>query len=166
MRDLIRVWVEQLVFLILFVTVVEMMLPAGELRRYTKMVLGLVVILAVLDPLLQMAQGPRWAEFMVDAPADEVLATSRAVEAGRHMLTQATAVATASVAKEAETVIMTIDGVRRVTVDLDESEPRVSILTTETADCADVAARAEHLARAFLGVGAAPIRVEVERGGR
>ena len=54
--ELIYAWTQQLVFLILFVTVVEMILPAGELRRYTKMILGLVVILAILDPLLQFVR--------------------------------------------------------------------------------------------------------------
>jgi stage III sporulation protein AF len=90
MREVVYAWAQQLVFLILFVTVVEMILPAGELRRYTKMVVGLVVILAVLDPLLQVVQGPRWTDLLIRVPADEVMAPSRAVEAGRRMLADAT----------------------------------------------------------------------------
>jgi stage III sporulation protein AF len=64
MREVVYAWAQQLVFLILFVTVVEMILPAGELRRYTKMVVGLVVILAVLDPLLQVVQVPLFERFV------------------------------------------------------------------------------------------------------
>jgi stage III sporulation protein AF len=165
MREVVYAWAQQLVFLILFVTVVEMILPAGELRRYTKMVVGLVVILAVLDPLLQVVQGPRWTDLLISVPADEVMAPSRAVEAGRRMLADATMATKAGVAEEAEALILTVDGVQRVAVDLDGDVPRIAIVATTTTNSADVAERVERLARVFLGVAAISIRVEVEQGG-
>lgn len=64
-------WARQLAFLILFVSIIEMILPHGELRRYVKMILGLVVLVAMMEPLFHMVQGDEWINALL-APATMV----------------------------------------------------------------------------------------------
>ncbi|HEX6971590.1 MAG TPA: stage III sporulation protein AF [Limnochordia bacterium] len=51
MLEIVREWVRNLAFLVLFTTVAEMLLPAGEMRKFVRFVLGLVFILAIVNPL-------------------------------------------------------------------------------------------------------------------
>ncbi|MGI6082480.1 MAG: stage III sporulation protein AF [Limnochordia bacterium] len=166
MYELIYAWTQQLVFLILFVTVVEMILPAGELRRYTKMILGLVVILAILDPLLQFVRGPGWTDLLPDVSAAQAMATGEAVEAGRQIFLRAARATQVNLFEEARARIEAVEGVEQAFVDVVEDRLRVSILMKVTAVEADVTERVESLARSFFGVDSVVVQVEAKRGGQ
>ncbi|NLN18686.1 MAG: stage III sporulation protein AF [Firmicutes bacterium] len=166
MYELIHTWTQQLVFLILFVTVVEMILPAGELRRYTKMILGLVVILAILDPLLHFVRGPGWMSQFPDVPAMNATAGEDAAEAGRQMFIGAARATQAGLFEEVRMEIETIDGVQQASVHVVEGQPQINVSLKTTAVEADVTERVRLLARSFFGVNNVVVRVEAQRGGQ
>jgi len=66
----IGLWMRQLIFIILFATVAEVLLPAGDLRRYVKMVLGLVVIVAMITPAADLWKGADWLESLLFVELD------------------------------------------------------------------------------------------------
>ena len=43
-------WMEQLAFLVLFAGLVEIALPSGDVRKAVRLLAGLVVMLAVVEP--------------------------------------------------------------------------------------------------------------------
>lgn len=47
-------WVRELVVIVFFVTVAYMLLPDNSLRRYARLVIGLVVIVALLAPMMDV----------------------------------------------------------------------------------------------------------------
>lgn len=47
-------WVRDLVIIVFFVSVAYMLLPENNLRRYARLVLGLVVIVALLTPVMDL----------------------------------------------------------------------------------------------------------------
>lgn len=49
-------WVRELVIIVFFVTVAYMLLPENSLRRYARLVIGLVVIVALLAPMMDVMQ--------------------------------------------------------------------------------------------------------------
>lgn len=51
--DAVRNWVRGIAVLMLFAGVIEMMLPTGDLRKYARTALGLLVVLGVIGPLAQ-----------------------------------------------------------------------------------------------------------------
>jgi stage III sporulation protein AF len=48
----ISIWLKQVVLLVLLATFIDMLLPNQALSRYVKLVMGLLIILAILNPIL------------------------------------------------------------------------------------------------------------------
>ena len=63
--DILRELVQTIVVIVVLAVLVEMLLPNGDMRRYVKMVIGLIIIMAVL----QAAAGALNSGFMQDVPA-------------------------------------------------------------------------------------------------
>ncbi|GGL55439.1 stage III sporulation protein AF [Sporolactobacillus putidus] len=49
-------WVSQLVLIVLFAVILELLLPARSFQRYVKFVVGLVLIVALMDPVIRLFQ--------------------------------------------------------------------------------------------------------------
>ncbi|MDD9149295.1 stage III sporulation protein AF [Sporolactobacillus sp. CQH2019] len=49
-------WVSQLVVIVLFAVILELLLPARSFQRYVKFVIGLVLIVALMDPIIRLFQ--------------------------------------------------------------------------------------------------------------
>ncbi|HHT27367.1 MAG TPA: stage III sporulation protein AF [Firmicutes bacterium] len=65
MYTAIVAWATRLTFLILFATLMEMLLPTGELRRYVKLLLGLVVLVAILHPVMAFFRGETYIDVLL-----------------------------------------------------------------------------------------------------
>ncbi|MBA2873424.1 stage III sporulation protein AF [Thermaerobacillus caldiproteolyticus] len=63
--QLIIEWVTNIIIFILFAMIIDLLLPATNFQKYVKMVIGLILILLMLSPLLQL--------FSIDV--DRLLAT-------------------------------------------------------------------------------------------
>ncbi|MGV3487618.1 MAG: stage III sporulation protein AF [Tuberibacillus sp.] len=51
-------WIAQIILLIMLATVLEMLLPNDSFKRYVKMVIGLVLIVALLSPVMKLFSMP------------------------------------------------------------------------------------------------------------
>ncbi|MCL4425991.1 MAG: stage III sporulation protein AF [Firmicutes bacterium] len=49
----LRDWIRQIALLMIFASLTGLLVPSGQLRRYFRLVLGLVILLAVLGPLVR-----------------------------------------------------------------------------------------------------------------
>lgn len=49
-------WIKQLISLVLLATFADLLLPNAKLQKYTKIVIGLFIIVTLLNPLLQFLQ--------------------------------------------------------------------------------------------------------------
>ncbi|MFX3616355.1 MAG: stage III sporulation protein AF [Sporolactobacillus sp.] len=47
-------WVSQLVIIVLFAVILELLLPSGGYQKYVKLVVGLVLIVALMDPVIRL----------------------------------------------------------------------------------------------------------------
>lgn len=52
MIDFIRQWVINIVTLVLFIVMFEMLLPTGKMKKYVGLVTGTILIIAIISPLL------------------------------------------------------------------------------------------------------------------
>lgn len=52
--DIIKEWVTNIILFILFATVLDMILPNSKFQKYTKMVVGLLLIAIILTPILKL----------------------------------------------------------------------------------------------------------------
>lgn len=60
--ETLRVLVQNLIILVILAVLLEMLLPGGEMRRYIKMVLGLMVIVAVIQGINGLSAGSLFKE--------------------------------------------------------------------------------------------------------
>jgi stage III sporulation protein AF len=47
-------WITSIILFILLATVVEMLLPNSSMQKYTKLVIGLLLIVVILTPILKL----------------------------------------------------------------------------------------------------------------
>jgi len=55
--EIIAVWLRQVITVLVLVRFVELVLPEGSIRRYARLVMGLVIMLAIVRPLLGLVAG-------------------------------------------------------------------------------------------------------------
>lgn len=52
MLDYIKQWIINIVALVLFIVILEMLLPKGKMRKYAGLVTGAILVIAIINPLL------------------------------------------------------------------------------------------------------------------
>lgn len=57
MLEFIRHWVINIVALVLFIVIIEMLLPSGKMKKYVGIVTGTVLIIAVITPVIELFGG-------------------------------------------------------------------------------------------------------------
>ncbi|MCD8508703.1 MAG: stage III sporulation protein AF [Bacillus sp. (in: Bacteria)] len=54
--SVITAWITNIILLILFATILELLLPNSKMQRYVKLVVGLMLLMVMLQPLLSIFQ--------------------------------------------------------------------------------------------------------------
>lgn len=73
MVNFLRSWVLNIVTIIIFVTFLEILLPNSSIKKYIKMIVGLLIMLVILSPVLELVNGNIKIE-------NEILKTSAQIE--------------------------------------------------------------------------------------
>ncbi|WP_010631977.1 stage III sporulation protein AF [Sporolactobacillus vineae] len=47
-------WIAQLVLILLFAVILELLLPSGDFQKYVRFVISLVLIVVLLNPMIQL----------------------------------------------------------------------------------------------------------------
>ena len=55
--EFLRNWVVTIVITMIFVTIVEIMMPSGSTRKYISLVIGLMVMFVIINPVLTLMAG-------------------------------------------------------------------------------------------------------------
>jgi len=66
-------WLQELIGLVLFASLVELLLPEGSLRKYARLVLSLMVLLALLGPIATALHRPWTSEEDLFRRMDDIL---------------------------------------------------------------------------------------------
>lgn len=119
-------WIKEIIYIILFATFLEFLLPNGQMRKFIRVIIGLFIMLAILSPVMDiMSKGqqleslPSWRELSnkdnkTSESANKIAASQEqlAIDLYRQQL-----------AKQIRSVVVTLDGVgdAQVVVDLDQS---------------------------------------------
>ena len=54
MIGFIKQWVVNIVALALFIVIVEMLVPAGEIKKFIRLVTGTILVIAIISPLTEL----------------------------------------------------------------------------------------------------------------
>ena len=52
MIDFFKNWIEQIAIAIVIVSIIELILPSGNLKKYIKIVLGIYVVFCIISPFI------------------------------------------------------------------------------------------------------------------
>ena len=113
-----REWLQTLLSLVILLGIVEMLLPSGELAKFSKLVLGLALMLAVLQPLAILlnediqSMDLTWNSEMSPEPQVQVLAEKVQLAATTPFLKQDEI----ALAAQIETVLLGLEYVEDVKV--------------------------------------------------
>lgn len=55
-REFISEWLKEIVVLFIIVTLMDMMLPRGNMKRYINFIVGLLIIFVVINPFLRLSE--------------------------------------------------------------------------------------------------------------
>ena len=54
MIELLKVWITSITIAVFFITAVEMILPDNSMKKYSKFVLGLILIVVIINPIIKV----------------------------------------------------------------------------------------------------------------
>jgi stage III sporulation protein AF len=57
MLSFIKEWVLNIVTLVLFIVIIEMLIPAGKMKKYVNLVTGVILIIAIINPFIKLMGG-------------------------------------------------------------------------------------------------------------
>jgi stage III sporulation protein AF len=57
MLSFIKDWVLNIVTLVLFIVIIEMLVPKGRMKKYVNLVTGIILIIAIINPFLKLLGG-------------------------------------------------------------------------------------------------------------
>ncbi|QZY56965.1 stage III sporulation protein AF [Crassaminicella profunda] len=57
MINFLRSWILNIVSVVIFITIVELILPNSSMKKYIKMIVGLLVMLVIINPILDLMHG-------------------------------------------------------------------------------------------------------------
>lgn len=125
-NDLVR----SVAVIVLIAAFLEMLLPASEMKRFTKMVMGLLILVSILNPLLNFfnrdltEQVFAWQDSGGGTELDSILKKGEILS--RDIDDRAADLYTQSMERQVETIVRLVKGVAwaKADVELDRSEER------------------------------------------
>lgn len=111
----LKSWITGLITLIFFATILEMLLPIGQMRRFVRLVIGLVLIMVLMKPVFKVMEFTFAPERVLwnlqqNVVADQTLPT--ASRAGQQIDELVLATVRDRVRQQVEQSAMGVDGVR------------------------------------------------------
>jgi stage III sporulation protein AF len=118
-------WVKSIVMVVMFATFLEFLLPASSMQRFVRVIMGLFIMLAILNPLINVLHSQILPEPVTvfgtpSSKATEIERASQAAVKGRNQLTQE--MYRQDLAKQIRALLMTIDGIAEVRVAVDTND--------------------------------------------
>ncbi len=123
----ITIWVKGIIFVVLFASFLELLLPSNSMQRFVRVILGLFIMLTILQPVIGIMEN-KWTEDQLPALATrtgnslidtDILDAANQVVSKREQLTRDLYLRDLS--KQIRATVLAIDGVAdaKVTVELD-----------------------------------------------
>ncbi|KKM11748.1 hypothetical protein SY88_06935 [Clostridiales bacterium PH28_bin88] len=133
MLDLIGETVRNVVIIVLLAAFIEMLLPGEEMGRYVRLVMGLFVIIALLQPVVGFLDGGQTFEVSAysNIPAESGRDLSSIISRGEDLQRQGRKIALEEyrqrLARQIQAVVQLVPGVRRAEVEVEVEEDTGSL---------------------------------------
>lgn len=125
MVALVSGWVKNIILIVLFASFLELLLPNSSLQRFIRVIMGLLVMLAILNPAIDLVQG-NWTAGDIPTLGSggqkqaDIIRSANTAAAERERL--AKEIYIRDISKQVRALVMAIDGVSDVRVALELEE--------------------------------------------
>lgn len=128
-------WVRNIILVVLFASFLELLLPSSSMQRFIRVILGLTIMLAILNPAMEIIQNKFTSE-QVPALSNAVGNTDRMLGAAENVARERERVAVElykkELARQVRAVVTAIDGVAEARVAVEvasgQSGPRTAMI--------------------------------------
>ncbi|WP_378955573.1 stage III sporulation protein AF [Pelosinus sp. sgz500959] len=115
-------WIKTIIFVVLFASFLELLLPSSSMQRFIRVIMGLFIMLAILNPVIEVAQNyliPTQVPVLSTTSAQSmvILDHARGTAVEREQLSIETY--KKELAQQMKVMIMALDGVADVKVIID-----------------------------------------------
>lgn len=128
------VWIKSIIFVVLFASFLELLLPNNSMQRFVRVIMGLFIMLAILNPVLAVIERQTTTDQIpvlatrIDsnlATADVLLAANNVAEKREQL---ARNLYVRDLSKQIRATVMAINGVAdaKVTVSIETNTPQIS----------------------------------------
>ena len=119
-------WIKEIIYIILFATFLEFLLPNGQMRKFIRVIIGLFIMLAILSPVMDIMskgqQADKLSAWSVMSSQDsKINESTNKIALSQEQL--ASELYQQQLAKQIRSVVVNLDGVSdaKVIVELDQA---------------------------------------------
>lgn len=129
MIAIISTWIKEIILVVLFATFLEMLLPNSSMQKFIRVIVGLFIMLAILNPVIDVIQN-RNALDQVPTISGNLDNSSAIVDQTHTMISKQEQLSVElykkELAKQIRALVIAIEGVAdaKVSVELDNNRPR------------------------------------------
>ena len=121
MIDIFTNWVKHIIFVVLFASFLELLLPSSSMQRFVRVIMGLFIMLSILNPIIDVLQShltPSQVPVLSGnaASSTAILNNAQTVAQGREQLS--TDIYKKEVAQQMKVMITNLDGVADAKVEV------------------------------------------------
>lgn len=130
----ITVWIKNIIFVVLFASFLELLLPSSSMQRFVRVIIGLFIMLAILNPVIGVIESKTAANqlpvlatgFDNEAVNTDILTAVNHVVEKRDLMARELYIRDLS--KQIRATVMAIDGVKdaKVTISLEPATASLS----------------------------------------
>jgi stage III sporulation protein AF len=119
MIDMFASWVKYIIFVVLFASFLELLLPSSSMQRFVRVIMGLFIMLAILNPVIDMVQNhltPAQVPVLSTNSANSIIILNNAKTAAHQRDQLTTEIYKKELAQQMKVMITALDGVADATV--------------------------------------------------
>jgi stage III sporulation protein AF len=137
MMTALILWVRTLIMVVLFASFLELLLPNSSMQRFVRVIMGLLIMLAILNPVIDLFSSD-WVSQPIASIAAQTDSSGELKDIGKSVIHErdrlAEEIYTKELARQIQSVVLAIDGVEdaKVTIKLDQSKAGQGALSNVT----------------------------------
>jgi len=125
--DILTHWVRYIIFVVLFASFIELLLPSSQMQRFVRVIMGLFIMLAILTPIIDLVQHrgmPTQIQAMAGSNDESTQIINHASDVAREREQLAAQLYKQEVAQQMQVMVIALDGVAdaKVVIELNTME--------------------------------------------
>jgi len=133
MIAMLTYWIKSIIFVVLFATFLELLLPSSSMQRFVRVIMGLFIMLAILNPVIDVVQShltPSQIPVLSTSSASSTVILNNAQTVAQERTQLSAEIYKKELAQQMKVMITNLDGVADAKVVIDTERSNNNKLNT------------------------------------